>query len=542
MKNRLTRREVTVAGAGLAAAAYVPPAWASRLLSTEPKVGPGTFADGVASGEPAPDAVTLWSKLRTERARSGAELLVAEDEGLSKIVARATVPTSRAVDGALKARIDGLKPDTIYWYRWRSADGQSELGRTKTAKPADAAGAVLLGTSSCQNWPEGFFNGHADAAKGDPLDLYVFLGDYVYEYGPRSNVRTDETPTVDVETYRDNYRLYRSDKGLRELHRLHPTAHIWDDHEVEDNYTENNPRPSDLQRAAGYAVSTEWLPRLAVGGERHRLYRSIRLGRECEVFLLDQRQYRTGDDDGQPRQILGRTQMDWLKAALKASTARWKIIANQVMFVPLGAGGQGINSDQWDGYPAEQEELRGWIGDQQISDVLFVTGDIHTFFTAEVLRGGTSGRSVATEYVTGSISSTGLPSLGGAATAGIGAANPWIRYANGSDHGWGRLTLDAAEARVAYRTGPLDVEGAPCTDLKVYRQPAGANAFEQVGGSDPVQSLLPTPPAAAALRSERASTPALARRRRRLERLAVRWEGRAEDRVRRARRRRRAAR
>ncbi|WP_205699136.1 alkaline phosphatase [Conexibacter sp. SYSU D00693] len=540
---RLTRREITAAGAGLAlAAASVPDAWADRLLQRTPRVGPGRFLDGVASGEPSTDAVTFWSRLSTEHQRSGAELVVAKDEGMSQTVARAVVPTTRSVDGSLKVRVDGLEPDTLYWYRWRSADGTSDLGRTKTAKPADSQEQVRLAYSSCQNWPEGFFNGHVDAAKLEPLDLYLFLGDYTYEYGPTAGSvagRDDPAPSVDLQTYRDKLRLYRSDPGLRELHRLHPIAHIWDDHEVADNYSDNAPRPSDLQRAAGYQASFEWLPRVPQGGERYRLYRSLPLGGQCEVFLLDQRQYRTGDGDGQARQLLGRQQMDWLKDALRKSTARWKVIANQVMFVPLGVGGAGINDDQWDGYPAEQAELRALLGDAPISNTMFVTGDIHTYFTAEVLRHGSSGPPVATEYVGGSISSTGFPALAGLESTAITAANPWIAYTNGADHGYAKVDLGTEAATTTYRVGPLDTPGAPQRDLKVYRQPAGTNRFEQVGGENKPGELPPNP-AARSLRSDRAATPELAARRRKHERLERAARERTEAKARAATRRKKA--
>jgi len=117
----LTRRELVVAGTALASAAFVPTAW-GRILAKDPAIGPGTFADGVASGEPTPDAVTFWSRLTTERARSGARLIVAEDEGLTRTVADVVVPTGRSIDGSLKTRVSGLKPDTPYHYAWQSGD------------------------------------------------------------------------------------------------------------------------------------------------------------------------------------------------------------------------------------------------------------------------------------------------------------------------------------------------------------------------------------------------------------------------------------
>ncbi|MTD44253.1 hypothetical protein GKE82_08060 [Conexibacter sp. W3-3-2] len=527
----LTRRELTFAGSGLLLAAQVPSAWGARLLTTKAAVGRGTFEDGVASGDPAPDAMVFWSRLTTEQQRSGAELVVAEDPELRRTVATAVVPTARAMDGALKARITGLKPDTVYHYVWRSADDVSPVGRTKTAPAPDSDVPLRLAYSSCQNWPAGFFTGHQDAAALDVLDLYLFLGDYTYEYGPETGVTRDRdvpAPTVDLKSYRERLKMYRSDPGLRELHRLHPVAHIWDDHEVADNYSDNRPRPSDLQRAAGYQASFEWLPRLPSAGERYGIYRTYRLGRMADVILLDQRQYRTGDGDGKPRSILGPRQQAWFVEELRRSPARWRIVANQAMFVPLGVAGRGVNTDQWDGYPADRAEILQTL--RSVPNTIFVTGDIHTFFTAKVLAdGGASGPSVATEFVGGSVTSSGFPALAGVESLAIGAANPWITYTNGGDHGYAQVDLAADAATVRYRVGPITTPTATLRTLAEYRQPLGANDYETVSQQPSGTPRLAAPATGRALRSERVDG-ALAARRRRHERLVRRARLRAERR------------
>ena len=156
--------------------------------------------------------------------------------------------------------------------------------------------------SSCQNYPVGFFNGHAEAATLDPLDLYLFLGDYQYECDAAGAPASTAGATVDLQVLpRPLPRSTAPIRRLRELHRTQPIVHIWDDHEVANNYSENNPRPSDLQRAAGYRVSFEWLPRMQFPREQFRIYNRFQHGRTADVILLDQRQYRTGDNDGQPR-------------------------------------------------------------------------------------------------------------------------------------------------------------------------------------------------------------------------------------------------
>ena len=240
-----TRRELVVAGTAGAFTAAVPPAYGS-LLSRRPKVGPGRFRDGVATGDPTPSAITFWSRLRTDRLRSGARLIVARDAGMRRVVATAVVPTGRGVDHTLKARVGGLKPDTEYYYVWESRSGSSPVGRTRTR------GAEGLGRAAADRVlvlpavPVGFFTPHTHAA-AEELDLYLFLGDYIYEKGRSplpGDVRTDRTDAVDLASYRLKYALARADPGLQELHRLHPALHVLDDHEVENNYSDNLPRRS----------------------------------------------------------------------------------------------------------------------------------------------------------------------------------------------------------------------------------------------------------------------------------------------------------
>ncbi|MGX6448012.1 alkaline phosphatase D family protein, partial [Patulibacter sp. S7RM1-6] len=488
--SRITRRTL-VAGVGtaMAGAALTTPAHA-RLLTGTRGIGPGEFLDGVASGEPTPDAVTFWGRISTPRPRTAARLLVAEDPGLGRIVATTVVPTSSGVDHTLKARVGGLRPDTHYWYAWQSSTGMSPVGRTKTTPDPASEKAVAIGYSSCQRLTHGFFNAHADAAAQD-LDLYAFLGDYTYEYeaAKESGGAADEVATNDLASYRAKLRFYRADPYLRELHRVHPTVHTWDDHEVADNYSDGDPSPSAQQRAAGYRASFEWHPRLSVPGDRYRLYRNWRVGKHAELLMLDQRQYRTTGDPGET--LLGRAQLDWLKASLSGSGASWKLIGNPTMIAMLGfngaLGGTSLNTDQWDGYVAERDELLGHIGGSGIDDVAFLTGDIHIFFANHLpmnSRPGSGSPIVATEYVGGSVTSAGVPEwlefLGNGA---IDLINPEFQYVQGAKHGWAVLRADAQALRVDYRASDIGQQGAASSTIASFVQQRGANTLSQVSGA-----------------------------------------------------------
>ena len=116
--------------------------------------------------------------------------------------------------------------------------GLNKVGRTRTRPAADSRQPVRLGVSSCQHYSYGYFTPHAHAA-ADDLDLYVFLGDYVYEARrppAPTEPRQDQIDSNDLRSYRDKYQLYRSDPNLRKMHARFPMISIWDDHEVVDNY------------------------------------------------------------------------------------------------------------------------------------------------------------------------------------------------------------------------------------------------------------------------------------------------------------------
>jgi alkaline phosphatase D len=471
---RTTRREVLVGATATALASAVPPAWA-RQRSRRVGIGPGSFRDGVATGEPSSTAITFWSRLRTDHPRSGARLVVARDSRMKDVVAVTKVPTGRGVNWTLKARVGGLDPYQEYFYLWESATGHSEIGRTRTMPPPGSAQPLRIGFSSCQHYCYGHFTPHADAAR-EPLDLYFFLGDYIYEVGRIPGaIRQDKVEAVDLETYRRKYRVYRQDEALRALHRQHPMVHIWDDHEVENNYTDNNPGPAPAQRTAAYRAAFEWLPRMVMPSDRFRIWKQLRIG-PADVFLLDTRQYRSGYDDGQPRHIIDEAQMQWLIGGLLSSTAPWKIVAQQVV-VSSDPFGTGERADQWDGAPDDRVRLLSAIEQAGVRNVVFITGDAHVFMCNllasdfQALASQPDRVPAGVEYVGGSVTSPGLLKT----EAEIQAAEPWNRQYDGRDHGYAVMSIDPAQLVTEYRRSDLTTPQGGTVPFERFTQPSGLN-------------------------------------------------------------------
>lgn len=473
---RSSRRELVVAAGATALTAAVPPAWGG-LTSRRAGVTAGRFRDGVASGEPGASAVTFWSRMRTERPRAGARLIVAEDKGMRRVVARAVVPTGPGVNWSLKTRIGGLEPSTEYYYQWISANDESPVGRTRTKPPRRSDTPLRIGFSSCQHYAYGFFTAHQHAADED-LDLYLFLGDYIYERGivGPGEVRPHREDAVDLGGYREKYRYYRRDPGLRALHQQHPMLHIWDDHEVANNYSRNVPFATPQQRIAGYRAAFEWLPRMVFPRERYRLYKGLHYGQLCDIFLLDTRQYRSGDNDGQPRHIMQERQMRWLINGLTKSTATWKIVCNQVVITndPFGTGER---PDQWDGYPDDRARLLGAIEAAGVRNVVFLTGDAHVFLCSLIasdfnaLANDPNRVPAGVEYVGGSVTTPGTIRPEFEARAGT----PWIQQYNGREHGYSLLTLDKSQLQVEYRLSDLINPRGPTIPFERFTQPNGVN-------------------------------------------------------------------
>jgi phosphodiesterase/alkaline phosphatase D-like protein len=254
------------------------------------------------------------------------------------------------------------------------------------------------------------------------------------------------------------------------------------------------------RRRAGYLAFFESMPVRRRHDDPFRIYGSFRIG-QTEMFMLDTRQYRDAlacrpvtpcpQGEAPGRSILGADQRDWLKGALAGSGANWKVLANQVMMMSLDVpSGVPINADQWDGYAAERSELMQHLVDSGVEDVTVLTGDIHTFFAGTVTTtGDISGGGAATEFVGGSITSTGIAEdlekrglprdTEGSQEAGLRRMNPHIAYAQLSAKGYGVLEVHPDELLVTYRSPETVLEPeSKVTTLASFRVARGSTEVE----------------------------------------------------------------
>jgi alkaline phosphatase D len=373
--------------------------------------GPATlFSHGVASGDPLPGAVILWTRVSpVEAGPVDVFWEMARDEGFVDRVAAGWSMTDAFRDYTVKVEATGLLPGSTWYYRFRSLGRSSPVGRTRTA-PLGATSSVRLAVCSCSDYSVGYFYGYRFIAQRTELDAVVHLGDYIYEYGARSrDVRPHDPPheCVSLDDYRRRYAQHHTDPDLQEAHRQHPFVIVWDDHETANNSWRDgaqNHDPSEgewsVRKAAAQQAWAEWLPvRESADG---RIFRSLSYGDLAELIMLDARLWGRDAPAASPvdrevvrdpeRSVLGADQEAWLIARLMTSPARWKLVGNQVMFAHLkgraGTNAQGggdiLNVDQWDGYWANRERILTVLREHAVDNVVVLTGDIHSSWALDV--------------------------------------------------------------------------------------------------------------------------------------------------------------
>ncbi|GAB2611104.1 alkaline phosphatase D family protein [Streptomyces capparidis] len=487
------RRFVQALGglAGFAALAQVP---LERGALAAPRGGLGgyPFSLGVASGDPSPDGFVLWTRLAPDPLAPGGggmpdrpvavDWQVATDEGMRRVVRGGTVRALPELAHAVHVEPTGLRPDRVYWYRFRCGDDLSPVGRTRTA-PARSArvGRLSFAFASCQNWPDGHYSAYRNLAEED-LDLVVHLGDYVYEGGIPADGGLRRTPVPEqlrpacrtLDRWRLQYALYKSDPDLQRAHARFPWVVTWDDHEVQNDYAgETSQYEGGIAalRAAAYRAYYEHQPlrRAAIprdGGMR--LYRRLAYGDLAEFNVLDGRQYRSVPPCGWGEApacdsahdpsvtMLGRRQESWLEHGLARSGARWNVLASNVMMARLdhdGPSGDTLWHDAWDGFPAARNRLTGHLAEARVRNPVVITGDWHSTFVNDIRRDFDDPGSpvVATEFVGTSVSSNGDGEVYGPYYGPMIRHNPHIRFFDGDRRGYVRCTLDRRRWRTDLR-------------------------------------------------------------------------------------------
>ncbi len=438
-------------------------------LDVDARLAP--FYHGVASDEPRQNSAIIWTRVTTDEDSVVTKWRFALDTAFTQMIDSGEFTTNPSLDYTVKIDVGGLNSNTYYFYEFEALGKRSIIGRTKTAPKEDEVEQLRFAFVSCASYQHGYFNAYGRLAERNDIDAVLHLGDYIYEYAPGEygSIRAHfpEKEMVTLAEYQSRHSQYKLDPNLRNVHQMYPMIATWDDHESTDNSWRDgasNHQPEtegewSVRKRASMQAYYQWMPlRLPDMDDDKRIFRSFSYGNIADIFVLDTRLY-DRDEQGEifgnnsSKKLLGPYQMDWLKNELSSSEAKWKIVAQQVMVGPLTAFGLALNMDQWDGYPADRKELMDHIKNNNIDNVVVLTGDIHTSWAMDLPFGDqvylpSTGRgSIAVEFVTTSITSPGAPSVLGGANFLVKDVNPHIKYVDLIRRGFGvlDLTLDKAQ-------------------------------------------------------------------------------------------------
>ena len=474
------------------------------------------FSLGVASGDPLPDGVVLWTRLAPEPSVSGGGMgpepievdwELATDERFTRIVKRGSSTARAESVHAVHVEVDGLGPDRVYWYRFIAGGEASEAARTRTAPVAGAQlDELRFAFASCQHYEQGYYTALRHLADED-VRFLAFLGDYIYEDGaiagrPRQH-GDHEIRTLD--DYRIRYALYKCDADLQAAHAAMPWILTWDDHEVDNNFAGDHDQAGSpsaeflLRRAAACQAYWEHLPmrRAAVpSGPYAQMYRRLAFGSLIDLHVLDTRQYRTDQPCGDGNKercaeafdpkatMMGDAQERWLMDGLAGSRARWNVLANQVPVAQIDnvpGDGASYSMDRWDGYVDARKRFLSFLEARRPPNPIVLTGDIHSNWVAELKPDfeDPASPTVGVEFITTSISSAGDGMDGGNFGERALAANPHVRFFNGQ-RGYVRCAVTPAAWTSDYRVVEyVSRPGAPIRTRASFVVEAGRAGVER---------------------------------------------------------------
>ena len=431
------------------------------------------FNHGVASGDPLSDRVILWTRVTPQQAGPVRVILeVSKNKSFSSIVFSQKLQTSSLSDYTIKYDFLAKKycdSDKGFFYRFRAGNAISEIGKSKTF--SENTISAKIGIFSCSNFPAGYFNAYQAAAEKDGLDLWLHLGDYLYEY-PMGGYATDKAKKlgrvpeplhemISLSDYRLRHAQYKQDQGSKALHKHAPLISVWDDHEFSndawkrgaENHSEDGSEGDFYaRRSAAIKAYYEWMP-IREQHNKRRIFREFKIGKLIHLIMLDTRQFgrdkqiqpknyltKSGfnqakfynDLNSANRELLGAEQLDWIESKIINSDAVWTIFGQQVLMAKLKFPdiskmlkskeipsflkpylkflGLGIpsNLDAWDGYPAERNRLYKIMSNAK-KRFISLAGDTHNSWVSELKD--KSGNKVGIELGAPSVTSPGITDI-----------------------------------------------------------------------------------------------------------------------------------
>jgi len=506
----LARRGLLRGSLGLAALGAAQPQRARAQVLGDP------FTLGVASGDPWPDSVVLWTRLAPAPLEEGGGMAnapvtlrweVAADARMSRLLQSGDVLAFPEEAHSVHLELRALEPGRTYFYRFRWGAHESPVGRTRTAPAPGSAAEIRFINAGCQNWEHGHFTAWRHAVAEENIDFVFHYGDYIYEYAGRLPGARGWGPivrshhggeTLTLNDYRARYAQYKTDPDLAAAHAAHPFITTYDDHEVENNWAAMisqqdgsarfpNRVPTEVFALRAAAAFQAWYEHMPVRpsarprGTDITAYRRLRFGQMLDLHVLDTRRFRDdqpcGDGAVKPceavgrpdAQMLGTTQEAWLREGIRGGQGHWQVLAQQVYFASRLFARGTRSMDSWDGYPAARQRVLDMFRGREGGVVL--TGDVHRAWANEAAP--------LVEFVATSITSEGDGSDVQATAPEILANNPHLKF-NSNRRGYTLHVARRDRLEAIYRAVPfVQQSDAPLTTAGHFVTERGSGRVER---------------------------------------------------------------
>ncbi len=440
--------------------------WNTRPQNMFPDSLHAPFVLGVASSEPGTGQVYIWTYAEPDSLTQSTVALtwqVATDNAFTNVVQSGNVTADSSQSWTTNVLVTGLNANTYYYYRFDDGTGRYSVnGRTRTL-PNNAAD-IKLAVGSCNN-PIAFFNAFGRIAERNDLHAVVHLGDWEYDKLNQNRSARYPDPAEVIRCGLDERRkrsyLMLLDPDLRAARQMHPFFYLWDNHDIQSGDPEF---VKDTCRQVFFDFTGQ---PLVDSTDLARQYRKVSLGTMVDLFVVDVQytQDRRDTINGQ-ESYLGAVQKAWLLNQLQSSTAKWKLVGQQKLITPFSVTGLesiipgGVSADEkaWEGYSYERTEILELIRDNNIDNVMFLSGDAHFVVVADVpvdpfdslvYNAATGSGSVCVEFLPSGLSSPninerGIPySLGPTMQEIAKNLNPHQQYVEFMDNGYGILEINA---------------------------------------------------------------------------------------------------
>ena len=247
--------------------------------------------------------------------------------------------------------LDGLQADTEYHY---AVEVDDELDAARTGRFstfAEGPASFVLAFGSCARTGS---NGSVfDTIRGhDPL-MYLITGDFFYADIPDNN----------PERFEEAFDVTLTAPSQSELYRSTSIGYVWDDHDFGPN---NSDATSD-SRDAALSSYRRLVPSYPLAGPTTTIHQAFTVGR-VRIVMVDSRSARIKNET-----MLGTEQKEWLIDELVESSKTHAVVIWLNPDPWVGESG----SDYWAEFPKERAELSQVIADNDINNLVMISGDAH---------------------------------------------------------------------------------------------------------------------------------------------------------------------